>query len=551
MKTTQPHEFDRPHGQERSGECPQYDAIVIGAGVSGLYALYKLRELGLAARVFEAGTGIGGTWYWNRYPGARFDSESYTYQYSFSQDLLDEWEWSEHFSGQPEIERYLHFVADKFDLKRDIECNARVATVIYDEADKRWEIETQNGLRARARYVICATGLLSAHQFPDYEGVRDFAGLSLHTARWPQEPVDFTGKRVGIIGTGPTAVQIIQTIAPDCEQLTVFQRTANWCTPLRNRPITGEEQRALKEKAHEIFALCKRTWAGFIHVPDPRAAMDVPKEERLARYQELYERGGFALWLGNYSDSFMSQEAADEVAEFLAHKIRERVTDPVTAEKLIPKHTFGTKRCPGEKNYYEAFNRPNVGLVDLRATPITRITPAGIETGNDLHELDVIIYATGFHSVTGELMRMDIRGRHGRTLQEHWADGPRTNLGVQFSGFPNLWAIMGPHNPAVFCNITRCVESNVEWIVDSIRYMRENGFETMTATVAAEDAWTKRCYESAKGLLVNEMRDSWFFGSNNPQNVRGRFLLFAGGVPLYRQIFADVAAKGYEGFELR
>ncbi|MGR9091943.1 MAG: flavin-containing monooxygenase, partial [Gammaproteobacteria bacterium] len=330
----------------------QYDAIVIGAGVSGLYSLYKLRELGLSARVFEAGTDIGGTWYWNRYPGARFDSESYSYQYSFSQDLLDEWQWSEHFSPQPEIERYLHFVADKFDLKRDIECNARVATVVYDEAEKLWEITTENGLTARAKYVLCATGLLSAHQFPDYPGVESFAGLSLHSARWPKEPVDFKGKRVGIIGAGPTAVQIIQSIAPDCAELTVFQRTANWCTPLRNRPITEEEQRELHEKAHEIFDLCKRTWAGFIHDPDPRAAMDVPKEERWARYQELYDRGGFSLWLGNYSDSFMSREAADEVGEFLTAKIRERVKDPAMAEKLIPKHTFGTKRCPGEKNYY-------------------------------------------------------------------------------------------------------------------------------------------------------------------------------------------------------
>ena len=529
----------------------EYDAIVIGAGVAGLYTLYKLRQLGLSARVFEAGTNIGGTWYWNRYPGARFDSESYSYQYSFSQEVLDEWRWSEHFAAQPEIERYLHFVADKFDLKRDIECNARVATVIYDDAAKRWEITTQNGLRARARYVICATGLLSAHQFPPYDGVADFTGLSLHSARWPKEPVDFIGKRVGIIGTGPTGVQIIQTIAPECQQLTVFQRTANWCTPLRNRPITAEEQKDLHTRAHEIFAQCKRTWAGFIHDPDPRAAMTVPKAERWARYQMLYDRGGFSLWLGNFSDSFMSQAAADEVAEFLAQKIRERVTNPAVAEKLIPKHTFGTKRCPGEKNYYETFNRANVSLVDLRETPITKITPTGIQTGNALHELDVIIYATGFHSLTGELMRMDIRGRNGRTLQEHWADGPRTTLGVQFSGFPNLWAVMGPHNPAVFCNITRCVETNVEWIVESIRYMREHGYETMTATAEAEDAWTKRCYDSAQGLLVNDMRDSWFFGSNNPENIRGRFLLFAGGVPLYRQIFADVAAKGYEGFELR
>ncbi len=529
----------------------QYDAVVIGAGVSGLYALHKLRELDLSVRVFEAGTDIGGTWYWNRYPGARFDSESYSYQYSFSQELLDKWQWSEHFASQPEVERYLHFVANTFDLKRDIECNARVATATYDEANKMWELETHNGLRARARYVICATGLLSAHQFPDYAGVADFTGLSLHSARWPKEPVDFTGKRVGIIGTGPTAVQIIQSIAPDCKHLTVFQRTANWCTPLRNRPITTREQQELKDQAQEIFALCQRTWAGFIHEPDPRAAMEVPKEERWARYQALYDRGGFALWLGNYSDSFMSQHAADEVAEFLATKIRERVTDPVLAEKLIPKHTFGTKRCPGEKNYYETFNRDNVSLVDLRETPITRITPSGIATENEEHELDVIIYATGFHSLTGELLRMDIRGQQGRTLQEHWADGPRTTLGVQFSGFPDLWAIMGPHNPAVFCNITRCVETNVEWIVECIRYMRAHGFETMSATAEAEDAWTTRCYESAKGLLIPEMRESWFFGSTNPEHVRGRFLLFAGGVPLYREIFADVAAKGYEGFELR
>ena len=528
-----------------------FDVIVIGAGVSGLYSLYKLRELGLSARVFEAGTGIGGTWYWNRYPGARFDSESYTYQYSFSQELLDEWEWTEHFSGQPEIERYLHYVADKFDLKRDIELNARVATVIYNAAEKLWEIETKSGVRARARFVLAATGLLSAHQFPDYAGVDSFKGISLHSARWPKETIDFSGKRVGIIGSGPTAVQIIQSIAPDVAHLTVFQRTANWCTPLGNRPIEAAEQKELKQKAHEIFDLCKRTWAGFIHDQDPRAGVDVPKAERLAHYQELYDRGGFALWLGNYSDSFTSRLIADEVAEFLAAKIRARVTDPVTAEKLIPKsHTFGTKRCPGEKNYYEAFNRANVSLVDLRETPITQITPSGIQTGDTTHEFDIIIYATGFHSITGELLRIDIRGEQGVSLQEHWSDGPKTNLGVQFSGFPNFFAIMGPHNPALFCNITRCVESNVEWIIGCISYMRENGFQTIKTTKEAEEAWTERCYKSAKGLLIDDMKDSWFYGSTNPENVRGRFLLFAGGVPAYREIFADVAAKGYEGFDL-
>jgi cation diffusion facilitator CzcD-associated flavoprotein CzcO len=530
----------------------EYDAVVIGAGVSGLYTLYRLREMGLTARVFEAGTDIGGTWYWNRYPGARFDSESYSYQYSWSKELLDEWQWTEHFAAQPEIERYLHHVADKFDLQRDIEFNARIASATYDKDSNRWTLKAENGVEATAKYFICATGLLSAFQLPDYKGVETFGGLSLHSARWPKEPVDFTGKRVGVIGTGPTGVQIIQSVAPECKELTVFQRTANWATPLRNRPITDEEQIELKAKADEIFAICKRSWAGFIHEPDERAASDVSKEERLARYQELYDRGGFSLWLGNFSDSFMNKEHADEVAEFMAEKIRQRVDDPAMAEKLIPySHTFGTKRCPGEKNYYELFNLDHVDLVDLRKTPITEIVPEGIMVGDELHELDVLIFATGFHSVTGELLRIDIRGEDGISLQEHWSDGPKTNLGVQFSGFPNLWTIMGPHNPALFCNITRCSESNVEWITNCIKYMRDNDYDVMTTTTEAEDAWTQACYDSAKGLLINDMQDSWFFGSTNPENVRGRFMLYAGGVPKYREIFAHVESNGYEGFELR
>ncbi len=530
----------------------RYDAIVIGAGVSGLYALYRLRELGLSARVFEAGTGVGGTWYWNCYPGARFDSESYTYQYSFSDELLEEWDWSEEFAGQPEIERYLNYVADKFDLKRDIEFSARVRTVEYDDAGRFWEIETENGVQARAQFVIAATGLLSAHHFPDYEGVESFEGVSLHTARWPKEGIDLGGKRVGVIGTGPTAVQVIQTIAPEVGHLTVFQRTANWCTPLRNHPLDPEAQHKLKESAAEIFEHCKRTFAGFIHDMDDHAGEGLAKEERWAKYEELYQRGGFALWLGNYNDVFTSREVADDVAEFLAAKIRERVRDPEVAEKLIPKsHTFGTKRPPGEKDYYEAFNRDNVDLIDLRVTPITRITPAGVETEAGLHELDVLVYATGFHSLTGELMRMNIRGEGGLTLHEHWSDGPKTNLGVQFAGFPNLFAVMGPHNPATFCNISRCAENNVDWIIGCIRYLRENGFQTIQTTAEAEEAWTQRCYDSVKGLLLEEMQDSWFFGTNNPENVRGRFLMYAGGVPAYREMFKEVAAKGYEGFELR
>jgi len=530
----------------------RFDAIVIGAGVSGLYALYRLRELGLSVRVFEAGSGVGGTWFWNRYPGARFDSESYSYQYSFSKELLEEWDWAEHFAAQPETERYLNHVADKFDLRRDIELEARVRTVRYDVATKLWEIRTENGLHACARFVLAATGLLSAHQFPNYEGVETFGGLSLHTARWPRGGVDFRGKRVGVIGTGPTGVQVIQSIAPEVGHLTVFQRTANWCTPLRNRPIDPATRRELKEKAAEIFAVCNRTFAGFIHEMDERDGAGVPKEERWAQYQRLWERGGFSLWLANFKDVFTNREIADDLCEFLASKIRERVHDPEMAEKLIPKnHTFGTKRPPGETNYYEAFNLPNVELVDLRRSPIVRITPGGVQTRDGEHPLDVIIYATGFQTLTGELLRMDIRGEGGLSLQEKWSDGPKTNLGVQFSGFPNLFAILGPHNPAAFCNLPRCIETNVDWVIDCIRYMRERGFETIETTPEAEEAWTQRCYDSVKCLLIDEMHDSWFFGNNNRDGSRRRFLLFAGGVPAYREIFAQVAASGYEGFTLR
>ena len=531
------------------------DAVVIGAGVSGLYALHKLRKLGLSARILEAGSGVGGTWYWNRYPGARFDSESYTYQYSFSRELIDEWDWSEHFAGQPEIERYLNHVADKFDLRRDIQFDSRVRSVVFDEAAKLWDIHTEDGRSVRARYVLAATGFMSAHQFPDVEGIDTFSGVSVHTARWRKD-IDLRGKRVGVIGTGATAVQVIQSIASEVGHLSLFQRTPNWCTPLRNRPIDAETQRDLKHRAEEIFQRCKSTFAGFIHDSIEQSGTEVTKAERWKKYQALYEEGGFALWLANYNDLFTDREIAKDVSEFLAQKIRERVRDPKTAEKLIPKdHLFGTKRPPGEGGYYEVFNRENVELVDLRATPIVQVTPQGIETrdasGIRLHELDVIIYATGFRAVTGELLRMDIVGENGQSLQEKWSEGPKTNLGVLSAGFPNFFCILGPHNPAAFCNITRCAETNVEWIVDCIDHLRRTGRTTIEAARDAEEAWTQRCYDSVKPYLISEVRDSWFFGYRNPEGDRGRFLMFTEGVPSYRKIFREVAADGYPGFELR
>lgn len=534
----------------------QYDAVVIGAGVSGLYALHKLREAGLSTRVFEAGSGVGGTWYWNRYPGARFDSESYSYQYSFSRELIEEWDWSEQFAGQPEIERYLNHVADKFDLRRDIAFDARVRSVVFDEANRLWDVHTENGTHVRARFILAATGFMSAHQIPQIDGMDSFAGIAAHTARWPEGGIDLAGKRVGVIGSGATAVQVIQTIAPEVAHLSLFQRTPNWCTPLRNEPIDAGQQRDLKQRADEIFDLCSKTYAGFIHSADERAGAEMSREARWAHYEVLYQRGGFALWLANFNDAFTNREIASDIGEFLAQKIRARVHDPKLAEKLIPTdHLFGTKRPPGEKNYYDIFNLDHVELVDLRDTPIQRITPAGIETagtaGTRLHDLDVLIYATGFRAMTGELMRLDIVGENGLTLQEKWAQGPKTNLGVQFAGFPNFFAILGPHNPAAFCNITRCVESNVEWIIGCIDHLREHGFTTIQASEAAEEAWTQRCYDSAAGMLFADVRNSWFFGYHNDGGEQGRFLVFTEGVPAYRKIFAATAASGYDGFELR
>lgn len=530
----------------------QVDVVVIGAGVSGLYALHRLREAGFKTRVLEAAADVGGTWHWNRYPGARFDSESYTYQYSFSRDLIDEWNWSEHFAAQPEIERYLQFVAAKFDLRRDIRFGARVESIVLDEAAQTWQIATTDGQRLRARFVVAATGFLSAPQYPNVPGIEDFAGIATHTARWPREGVDLRGKRVGVVGTGATAVQLIQTIAPEVGHLSVFQRSPNWCTALRNRPIDNATQQALKRDADAIFALCNETYAGFIHKFDARDGSTLAKAERLRHYQTLHEQGGFALWLANYMDVFTNREIAQEVSDFLAAKIRERVRDPATAEKLIPKdHLFGTKRPPGETNYYEVFNLPHVDIVDLRATPMTRVVPAGVLTGDRLHELDVLVFATGFHAMTGELLRMHIVGEGGMTLKEKWKDGPKSNLGVQYAGFPNFFAVLGPHNPAAFCNITRCAENNVEWIVDSLRYLREHGHTSMQACPQAEEAWTQRCYDSVNGLLVSEVTDSWFFGYHNAGAEQGRFLIFTEGVPTYRRIFAETAANGYPGFVIR
>ena len=438
------------------GELEQFDAIVIGAGVTGLYQLYRLRQLGLSVRVFEYGSGVGGTWYWNRYPGARFDSESYTYGYSFSEELLQEWDWKELYSGQPENERYLNYVADKFDLRRDIQFNARVASAVYDEEENRWIVETDDGRRAAGRFLITAVGLLSAHYVPDFEGLDSYQGTWCHTGRWPKEGMNLAGKRVGVIGTGATAVQLITEIAREVGHLTVFQRTANYCAPLRNRPIDDEMQREIRENYPEIFRKCQETAGSFIHEFDQRSALEVSPEEREEQYERLWNEPGFKKWLSNFYDVMLPGEANEDYAEFVRNKIRERVKDPVVAEMLVPKdHMFGSKRLPCESGYYEVYNQDNVLLVDVREAPIQRITPKGLRTSDGKeYECDVLIFATGYDAVTGSLNRIDIRGLGGQSLKEKFAGGPRTYMGIQSHGFPNLFTI----NAASVGNFVRAAE---------------------------------------------------------------------------------------------
>jgi cation diffusion facilitator CzcD-associated flavoprotein CzcO len=527
----------------------KFDAIIIGAGISGLYQLHKLRGQGMNARVYEAGDGVGGTWYWNRYPGARFDSESYSYQYSFSEELLDEWDWSEHFAAQPETLRYVNFVADKLDLRRDIRFSTFIEGAHYDEQRNLWTVRTRDGDLAEARFLITAIGPLSVPTMPNIEGTEDFAGEAFHTGEWPHHPISFENKRVAVIGTGATGVQVIQEVAKTAGTLTVFQRNPNWCAPLQNSPIADAEQPAIHARYAEVFDICHNSHGAFMHTSDPRNALDLSKQERDGFYEKLYGEPGFGIWMGNFRDLFIDEEANATLSEFVADKVRERVEDPAIAERLIPvNHGFGTRRVPMETRYYEAYNQDNVRLVDLRDTPITRITRTGIETSQESLEFDIIIYATGFDAVLGGFNRLDIRGANGITLKDKWADGPRTHLGMQVNGFPNLFMLVGPHNAASFCNIPRCIEQNVEWVNDLIGYMHENKIEVVEATEAAEDAWTEHVYDSAQRMLLTHV-DSWFNGIN--PNIPGRqtrnFLLYAGGAPLYREKCDAVAASGYQG----
>ncbi len=527
-----------------------FDAIVIGSGISGMYQLHRLRELGLKTRVLEAGTGVGGTWYWNRYPGARFDSESYSYGYSFSKELLDEWDWSESFSGQPEIERYCNLVADKFNLRDDIQFSARVTATHYDEAACCWTITLEDGTNYRARFIVTAIGLLSTPTMPKFEGIEDFAGPWTHTGLWPKEGIDFDGKRVAVVGTGASGVQAIQEIAKTAKELTVFQRRPNWCTPLHNRPIPKDEMEDIRSRYPEIFQRCLETAACFIHTIDMRGTFEVSEEERNAFWESLYAGQGFGIWQGNFRDMLVDREANRLMSEFVAAKIRERVKDPKTADKLIPKdHGFGTRRVPQETKYYEVYNQENVKLVSMLEEPVERITKTGIRTSAQDYEFDVIIYATGFDAVTGAFDKMDMRGKGGARLKDKWANGPRTFVGVMVDDFPNMFMIMGPH--AALGNNPRSIEYNVDWISRLIGHASENGVRQAEAPPEAVADWHGFVSEKAEGLLANEI-DSWMTGVN--LNVEGKqtrtIVRYSGTAPEYREKCEAVAANGYKDLRM-
>ncbi len=523
-----------------------YDAIIIGAGLSGMYQLYRLRELGLRVRVFETSTDVGGTWYWNRYPGARFDSESYSYGFSFSKELLEEWEWSEHFAGQPETLRYCRHVADKFDLRRDIQFSSRVTAATYQDDARSWRIRLEDGTERSCRFLVTAIGPLSTPTLPRIEGRESFKGEAFHTARWPKQPVDFAGKRVAVIGTGATGVQTIQTIASEVGHLTVFQRTPNWCAPLHNGKIDAATQAKIKAGYPEMFARCQETFACFIHTPDPRGAFEVSDEEREAFYEKLYGEPGFGIWQGNFRDILIDRKANATISDFVARKIRQRVRDPRTAEKLIPKnHGFGTRRLPLETFYYEVYNRNNVELIDITETPIERITPRGIKTSEKEFKFDIIIYATGFDAITGSFDNIDFRGAGGVRLKDVWKSGPETYLGLMVHGFPNMMMIMGPHT--ALGNIPRSIEYSVDWVTGLIRFARDQGLTRLEATPEGVNDWTDHVKALGVGLLSNEV-DSWMTGIN--RNVEGKqtriIARYSGSAPAYRARCDEVAANKYK-----
>jgi len=532
-------------GTERVGAC---DAVIVGAGLAGLYMLHRLRGLGLTARVYEAGSDVGGTWYWNRYPGARCDVESMDYSYSFSDELQQEWQWSERYATQPEILRYINHVADRFDLRGDIQFETRVTTALFDAATRRWAIQTDSGERVSARFCIMAIGCLSTAQMPRFPGLETFTGEWYHTGNWPHAGVDFTGQRVGVIGTGASGIQSIPIIAQQATHLFVFQRTPNFTIPAWNALLDPEHERRLKANYAEHRRKNRESRAGFVVPVGDMPALEAPPDERQRAYEACWARGGFGF-TSAFADIGTNMEANDTAAAFVRAKIRDLVRDPAVAETLSPHdHPIGTKRLPLDTDYYDTFNRDNVTLIDVRKDLIEAITPDGLRTREAAYALDSIVFATGFDAMTGALLNIDIRGRAGGTLKEKWVAGPRTYLGIAIAGFPNLFIITGPGSPSVLSNMMVSIEQHVDWIADCIAYLRACDLAAIEATIEAEDGWVAHVNDVGNTTLYPRA-DSWYVGANIPGKPR-IFMPYVGGVGAYRKICDDIAAKGYEGFTL-
>jgi cyclohexanone monooxygenase len=537
-----------PVEPERSAEVgTSYDAVVVGAGFAGMYMLHRLRGLGLKARVFEAGGGVGGTWYWNRYPGARCDVESMQYSFSFSEELDQEWNWSEKYSPQPEILAYANHIADRFDLRRDIVFDTRVTKVSFDEVQKRWRIGTDRGDKITAQFCIMAVGCLSAPNRPHFEGMEDFKGPIYHTGEWPHEGVDFAGQSVGVIGTGSSAIQSIPIIASQAKQLTVFQRTATWSVPAWNEALTPEYLKEVKADYPALRAKARARPTGFYFQFNTKPALAASPEERERLYEEAWQRGGLPF-LGAFGDLLFEREANDTIAEFARKKIRRIVKDPTTAELLCPENVFGCKRLCVDTGYFETYNLPHVRLVDVSKKPIERFTAGGIVADGVEYPVDAIVSATGFAAMTGSYEKITITGRNGLTLAEKWRAGPRTYLGLASAGFPNLFMITGPGSPSVLASMIQAIEQHVDWLIDCIGHMRDVGAATIEARVENEDAWVEHVNEVSK-VSLRSTCSSWYVGTNIPGRPRV-FMPYIGGFPIYVQKCNEVMSNGFDGFVL-
>ncbi len=535
--------------QPSAAKAESYDVVVVGAGFAGMYMLHRLRGLGMTARAYEQGSGVGGTWYWNRYPGARCDVESMQYSYSFSEELQQEWDWSERYAPQPEILAYANHVADRFDLRPDIQFDTRVERAEFDERNGAWFVTASDGTTVTAKFVVLATGCLSNARMPDIKGLDRFKGKVYHTGHWPHEGVDFTGQRVAVIGTGSSSIQAVPVIAEQAKHLTVFQRTANFSIPAHNGPLPAEQRDWFKQNYPEVRRFAREVARNGIYTPQPdRGALDDGDNERRARYEAGWQHGG-VVFMAAYNNVLLDKAANDTAADFVRGKIAEIVKDPATAKLLQPdSHPIGTKRICVDTDYFATFNRPNVTLVDIKSNPIEEIAENAVRVAGRDHQADALVLATGFDAMTGSVAKIDIVGRERRTLNQKWAEGPRTYLGLMSAGFPNLFIITGPGSPSVLSNMMVSIEQHVDWISDCLAYMRDNGFVTMEAMTSAEDKWVDHVNEVAHATLYPQAA-SWYMGANIPGKPR-IFMPYIGGVPVYRQKCDEVAAKGYEGFAM-